>query len=207
MENKNAKSGAFATSSPSCRKYEEVLKYFPDEVFEPIELRPEELVSGEVYTIEDNESNKWTLQFKKLYHNKILCKKVVSHNTSTTDTETLIYYYHFTKFYHATPEEKKLLLGEEQTDWKAKFDELKAKYNKLNENHEKVLVYNDELTEKINQTEVQNNQEKVYFYFSNETDQFMHMNTIDKALVLSCESMDIYEAVKIGVKKSVLVNE
>ena len=101
---------------------------------------------------------------------------------------------------HETVTPEPIELRPEETDWKAKYNELKAKYEKL-------LTYNDELTERINETEIKNNQEKVYFYFSEQMDQFYHHKELESALSLSCNDMEIYEAVCIGKKKSVLVNE
>ena len=337
---------------------EEVLKYFPDEVFEnvslinevnnsqvpeqqkkieseKVELRPKDLVSGEVYTAFDEEIKR-TFIFDYL-SNFVFYKKMLNYDGRIMENKKISIFH---KFYHATPEEKKLLLGEEQTDleyWKkraesatkgleglqkdyneldekynqsekdyykvhqesvellVKYNELNSKYDKqlevdfelsafydnlqitysdlmgkyeelnneneflrsdsvrisenfntlqsryetlvneankldclsgemcdkytkLKDNYEKLSAYNDELTNVINEqsniiTTLRNeikekeSKEKVYFYFSNDTDQYMHRNTIDKALVLSCDDMDIYEAVKIGYKKSVLVSE
>ena len=155
---------------------EEVLKYFPDEVFEPIELRPEDLVSGEVYTMVDKETkDKWTIKLKTIdlnidsrLNNNIVCDMyvhktgaILKHHKCTS---------HYNNIYHATPEEKKLLLGEEQTDWESKYnelkvendslkvgykvlnekyDELRAKYEKLELEHKEIKMYSDDLFNKF----------------------------------------------------------
>lgn len=64
-----------------------------------------------------------------------------------------------------------------------------------------------EKTELKNQTESQNNQEKVYFYFSEQMDYYLSNKDLQDALNLSCNDMEIYEAICIGKKKSVLVSE
>lgn len=115
-----------------------------------------------------------------------------------------------------------------EVDWKAKFEELQKDYDNLNftyqnfmkiyeeqdlaydalaDKYSKLEAYNDELTEKINETETKNNQEKVYFYLDKERNHW-RLN-IDKQIAIddSENHKEIYESVKIGVKKSVLVNE
>lgn len=92
---------------------EEVLKYFPDEVFEPIELRPEE-----------------------------------------------------------------------PTDWEAKYNELKAKFDQLEPKGE-----------------------KVYFYFNEKELLWLACTNKEFAIEFSKNNHPIYEAICIGKKKSVLVNE
>ena len=214
---------------------EEVLKHFPDEFFEPIELRPEELVSGEVYTIEDYNGRKWTFRFDRKENNYLHYFKMLFQIGMDRYSNNWIAHIESDKIFHATPEEKALLLGEEQTDWKAKFEELKDKYTKLE-------AYNDELTEKINELQKeydrlkkdceketdlrrkwadnffslkeeynelfkkQSNQEKVYF-FTTQSGDLRSSSDIETAKVKSGEDYRIYEALKIGVKKSVLVNE
>lgn len=78
--------------------------------------------------------------------------------------------------------EKALLLGEEEpTDWEAKYNELKAKYDQLEQKGEKV-------------------------YFCN-THKGYQIGGLDWAIKNSREQEPIYEAVKLGKKKSVLVKE
>ena len=76
------------------------------------------------------------------------------------------------------------LRQEEPTDWKAMYNELKAKYDQLEPKGEKVYFYLDK--------------EKYHWRLN-----------VDKQIAIddSENHKEIYEAVKIGVKKSVLVNE
>ena len=154
---------------------------------EPIELRPEELVSGEVYTFSLPKNDwKWTFKFKGLNLEKIHDQieyyilyvhhdKKIIFNSSCSHRE---------KYYHATPDEKKLLLGEEETDWEAKYNELKAKYDQLEPKGEKVYFY---FNEKVCEWEIEQDKKLA----------------IDK----SPNYYTIYEGYSIGKKKSVLVNE
>lgn len=205
---------------------EEVLKYFPDEVFEPIELRPEDLLSGEVYTFITNNGYKYTLKFNIIVDDKNLMYFKIFMYQSSAYYINGKFNYLFTKIYHATPEEKALLLGEEALiDWEAKYNQLQGvhqnlerqyrelkesytnSYNELQDKYEKLSAYNDELTERINKTETKNNQEKVYFYLEDMSLGWTFDRNKDSAINLSQSNYNIYEAVKIGVKKSVLVNE
>lgn len=217
---------------------EEVLKYFPDEKFvnvslinevnnsqvteqqnqiesEKVELRPEELVSGEVYTTDDCHGRKWTFSFDRKENSHLHYFKMLFQKGMDRYSNSWLLHVESDKLYHATPEEKALLLGEEKkpievklkitewdlrdaknqaAEWKAKFEELKDKYTKLES-------YNDELTEKINQTENQNNREKVYFC---NTHKGYQIGGLEWAIKNSREQESIYEAVCIGKKKSVL---
>lgn len=152
---------------------------------EPIELRPEDLVKGEVYTLVDKDKQKFTFFCDGKGQNRIHYREMFSHVINKGFTIDYIDYAPSDKIYHATPEEKKLLLGEEEpTDWEAKYNELKAKYDQLEPKGE-----------------------KVYFYLDKERNHW-RLN-IDKQIAIddSENHKEIYEAVKIGVKKSVLVNE
>ena len=223
---------------------DEVLKYFPDEVFEPIELRPEDLVSGEVYKATDEKHGHWWI-FQHLESNT----KYVIHSRCIDYEEDFEGKGEFIannfKYYHATPEEKKLLLGEETphytnleelskdynnlhktySDLMAKYEELQdnyekmelsyvnsietqdAKYDALADRYTKLEAYNDELTERINQTETKNNQEKVYFYRDRDMENIDYTTILEKAITNSDDEQLIYEAICIGKKKSVLVSE
>lgn len=227
---------------------EEVLKYFPDEKFEPIEkgcpfdenvslinevnntqvteqqnqkwsekveLRPEELVSGEVYTLVNFDgNNKFTIQFESYNPkelNPISYKKMRVHSSGVIIEDSICCHTEGIIF-HATPQEKALLLGEEETDWKAKFEELQDKYEKMELSYinsiETQDAKYDALADVYSKLELQqNNQEKVYFYIEPEFNTLMPINSIDKGLPEMPDGCNIYEAVKIGVKKSVLVNE
>ena len=161
---------------------EEVLKHFPDEKFENVSLI--------------NEVN----------------------NTQVTEQQNQI-------------ESEKV-----EVDWKAKFEEeeevseeLTEKYNKLNakfeelqkdyENlhltyqklikiHEKQDLAYDALADKYSKLELQqNNQEKVYIHYNSKREKWLQAESLELALQESPENKNIYEAVKIGVKKSILVSE
>ena len=165
---------------------EEVLKYFPDEVFEPIELRPEDLVSGDVYTLVNTEYNRRFTFIHKHYDsdsaNPILYTKMYAHSLKEFHYNSC-FSLRSIKIYHATAEEKKLLLAEEEpTDWEAKYNELKAKYDQLEPKGE-----------------------KVYFYMDDNIG--VKCGYLQTALDNSKNNHPIYEAIKIGVKKSILVNE
>lgn len=195
---------------------EEVLKYFPDEVFEPIELRPEDLVSGEVYVATFNYGDRYKFIFKHrdTLKNQINYEKMINHSLQRFENANLDKSF---KFYHATPEEKKLLLGEEETELekvKKLLEESNRLYalktiefTKLQEKFEKLSAYNDELTERINQTETKSNQEKVYFYFNEKELLWLACTNKEFAIEFSKNNHPIYEAVCIGKKKSVLVSE
>lgn len=240
---------------------EEVLKYFPDEKFEnvslinevnntqvteqqnqkwseKVELRPEELVSGEVYknVIKFNDETIWEYIYEfiglvgdnEAKYSKMINHDKVLHYNDDLSVRSKAPNVKYIKIYHATPEEKALLLGDEQTDWKSKFEELQNrykvlvteankldvlsgemcdKYTALKASYERLSIYNDELTERINQTEIKNNQEKVYFYLDKERNNW-RLN-IDKQIAIddSENHKEIYEAKVIGKKKSVLVSE
>lgn len=184
---------------------EEVLKYFPDEVFEPIELKPEDLVNGEVYTLIDEFGSKTIFKVNSFIHEWILCEISLINNNLL---KCLLISKNW-KFYHATQEEKELLLGkEEPTDWKAKFEELQKEYEnekdlrgKWAENYFKLKEEYNELFKK------QNNQgEKVYFY-TDYNGSLKSSDDIQIALERCGENYKIFEANIIGKKKSVLVNE
>lgn len=167
---------------------EEVLKYFPDEVFEPTELRLEDLVSGNVYTLVNTEYDRRFTFIHKHYDsdsaNPILYTKMYAHHLKEFHYNSC-FSLRLIKISHATPEEKKLLLGEEEpTDWEAKYNELKAKYDQLEPKGE-----------------------KVYFYFNEKELLWLACTNEEFAIEFSKNNHPIYEAVCIGKKKSVLVNE
>ena len=53
----------------------------------------------------------------------------------------------------------------------------------------------------------QNNQEKVYIHFNSKRETWLQAESLELALQQSEDNKNIYEAIKIGVKKSILVNE
>ena len=192
---------------------EEVLKYFPDEVFEPkaeswkadvskeaIHYKPENIKTEpiekgcpfdeNVSLINEVNNSQVPEQQKEKWSEKI-DEIIDTHVVQKLKPEPI----------ELRPEEKKLLLAEEEpTDWKSKYNELQAKYEKL-------LAYNDELTERINQTETKNNQEKVYFYLEDMSLGWTFGRNKESAINLSQTNCNIYEAYCIGKKKSVLVSE
>lgn len=178
---------------------QEVLKYFPDEVFEPIELRPEDLKVGKVYKATDEKHGHWWI-FQHLESNTkyVIHSRCIDYEKDFEGKGEFIA--NNFKYYHATPEEKKLLLGEEQTDWEAKYNELKAKYDDLKQ---AATESNLALKEKLNQLEPKG--EKVYFYHDGIS--WSYSKSLDDILVASREDYEIYQAIIIGKKKSVLVSE
>lgn len=97
-----------------------------------------------------------------------------------------------------------------ETDYKAKFEELQKRYEVLVTEAHKLDVdcgkICDKYTELKQQLEKQNNQEKVYF-FSDTEGNVRIISDLEYALEMSEEKERIYEAICIGKKKSVLVNE
>lgn len=85
---------------------------------------------------------------------------------------------------HETVTPEPIELRPEETDWEAKYNELKAKYDQLEPKGEKVYFFAD-IEEKI---------------WGKVTDKLV-------AIEFSRDNYEIYEAVCIGKKKSVLVNE
>lgn len=98
-----------------------------------------------------------------------------------------------------------------ETDWKSKFEELQKRYEVLVTEAHKLDVLSGEMCDKYTELKQQiesgNNQEKVYFCYSSVIGKFLFYEDLNEALVTSHEAEPIYEAVKIGVKKSVLVSE
>ena len=96
-----------------------------------------------------------------------------------------------------------------EVDWKAKFEELQKRYEVLVTESHKLDVLSGEMCDKYSelkeQVKKQNNEEKVYFYHDDISWSFSQ--SLNDVLIASREDYEIYEAVKIGVKKSVLVNE
>lgn len=207
---------------------EEVLKYFPDEVFELIELRPEDLKKGEVYTltVNDDKTLKYTFchdtfnkELGRIYYSSFYGHKYG--NFKLND-----YMEHMPggdNIRLATPEESASLLRKKPTDWEAKYNKLQGvhqnlerqyrelkesytnSYNELQAKYEKLSAYNDELTERINQTEIKNNQEKVYFYWA---DRQYYCNVEKQEAIDNSDNLsEVYEAVCIGKKKSILERE
>lgn len=98
-----------------------------------------------------------------------------------------------------------------EVDWKAKFEELQKRYEVLVTEAHKLDILSGEICDKYTelkqQVESGNNEEKVYFYLDKERNHW-RLN-IDKQIAIddSENHKEIYESVKIGVKKSILVNE
>ena len=188
---------------------------------EPIELRPEELVSGEVYknVIKFNNETigEYIYEFiglvggNKAKYSKMINHDKVLHYNDDLSVTTKAPNFKYIKIFHATPEEKALLLGEEETDWKAKFEELQNRYEVLVTESHKLDVLSGEMCDKYTelkeQVENQNNQAKVYFYFDNDLERNLITSNLKDAITNSKENESIYEAICIGKKKSVLVNE
>lgn len=192
---------------------DEVLKYFPDEVFEPIELRPEDLVKGEVYTFINDFGDKSLLKFSGKFNEVEVYYHVLKYENGKIQYNDWVNAKG--KFYHATPEEKKLLLGEEETKPKLKTYEQQLLEVKLKESEYNLMdakkecsdweaKYN-ELKAKFDQLEQKG--EKVYFYFNRDMEKIEIAKSLDEAKINSEECHPIYEAVCIGKKKSILVNE
>jgi hypothetical protein len=98
-----------------------------------------------------------------------------------------------------------------ETDWKAKFEELQKRYEVLVTEAHKLDILSGEMCDKYTelkqQLENQNNQEKVYIHYNSKQEKWLQADTLELALQQSEDNKNIYEAVKIGVKKSILVNE
>lgn len=98
-----------------------------------------------------------------------------------------------------------------EIDYKAKFEQLQKRYEVLVTEAHKLDVLSGEMCDKYTelkqQIESQTNQEKVYIFCNYESNEWSMANELQTALKFSKDEHDIYEAVKIGVKKSVLVNE
>ena len=184
---------------------DEVLKYFPDEVFEPIELRSEDLVSCEVYKnvvkYNDGDICYYIYKFISLNGDDAKYSKMINYKGDVFYNDTVclksnVENIEEKKIYHATPEEKALLLGEEETDWEAKYKEL-----------ENVVYEQSKLIKRL-QNELQEPKgEKVYFFADIEEKIWGKVTDKLVAIEFSRDNYEIYEAVCIGKKKSVLVNE
>lgn len=168
--------------------FEKTLKEFNSLKPEPVELRPEDLVSGEVYRTKGTFD--WIFIFShteigQVWHKKRLClndNTLIQHNG---------WFVNSIRFFHATPEEKALLLGEEETDWEAKYNEL--------------LDVVEEQKKIITMLREEPKGEKVYFYHDGIS--WSYSKSLDDILVASREDYEIYQAIVIGKKKSVLVSE
>lgn len=223
---------------------EEVLKYFPDEKWsekideiidthviqklkpEPIELRPEDLVSGEVYKAVKDSEFSFIFRFVEKKDNMICHDGLIWLNIPNKKSHGWIL--DTNKFYHATPEEKKLLLGEEQTELEnikklleesnrlyalktIEFTKLQEKYEELQDLSDAIKEDWDKKVEEIehlkSKQQLEPKGEKVYFYFDRDMEKFDYSESLDEAKINSEECQPIYEAVCIGKKKSVLVSE
>ena len=150
-------------------------------------LKPEQMESGKWYVVDD-----FLIKFEKIEEERIyryksfdlecklnfsnirdgfLCIKNHSKIRYATKEEVLKYF----------PDE---VFEPEQTDWKAKYNELKAKYDQLEPKGEKVYFY---FNEKVCEWEIEQDKKLA----------------IDK----SPNYYTIYEGYSIGKKKSVIVNE
>ena len=253
---------------------EEVLKYFPDEVFEnvslinevnnsqvpeqqkekwsekideiidthvvqklkpePIELRPEDLVSGEVYTLVSPSGHKYTFTHNgfNVANSKVYYDLMYSHKSKKLFSKDKGQYFYMDididedKFYHATPEEKALLLGEEETELEKvkklleesnrlyalktiEFTKLQEKYDELQELSDAIKEDWDKKVEEIehlkSKQQLEPKGEKVYFYMDDNIG--IKCSDLQTALDYSKNNHPIYEAICIGKKKSVLVSE
>ena len=156
---------------------------------EPIELRPEDLEEGETYTLTVNSDKtvKYTFCYDRFDKelDRIYYSSFYGHKYANPRFNNYMDYDPGDDNIRlATPEEAASLLKSEPTDWEAMYNELKAKFDQLEQKGE-----------------------KVYFYFNRDMEKIEIANSLDEAKVNSEECHPIYEAVKIGVKKSVLVNE
>jgi len=108
-----------------------------------------------------------------------------------------------------TEQQNKIESEKVEVDWKAKFEELQKRYEVLVTEANKLDVLSGEMCDKYSelkeQVKKQNNEEKVYFYHDDISWSFSQ--SLNDVLIASREDYEIYEAVKIGVKKSILVNE
>lgn len=169
---------------------------------EKVELRPENLVSGEVYRAVKDSEFSFIFRFLEKKYNMIWHDGLTWLNIPNKKSHGWIL--DTNKFYHATPEEKKLLLGEEQTDWEAKYNELKVENDSLKVGYRVLNEKFDELRVKFDQLEPKG--EKVYFY-TDHSGNLRISNDIQFALEKAGEDYRIYESNVIGKKKSVLIDE
>ena len=98
-------------------------------------------------------------------------------------------------------------LKPEQMDWKNKFEESQENYSNLISEYNKLLAHNDELTNQINEFKAKESKEKVYFFMDKDFISYDFEKSIEEAVARCTENHRIFEAICIGVKKSVLVNE
>ena len=154
---------------------------------EPETLKPEQMESGKWYVI------------KTSYEHLSKLNEVFEGDVSISQSYNLSALYNEGGGYLITSEIKSIrpatkeevlkyfpdeVFEHEPTDWKAMYQELKAKYDQLEPKGE-----------------------KVYFYFNEKTGHIGFNENLDVALKLSPQGNEIYQAVCIGKKKSVLVNE
>lgn len=188
----------------------------------PETLKPEQMESGKWYVIITQ--FKFLSKFKELFENKILEYKGYSYYGDRINGDIPLAYLDDIKSIRPATKEEVLkyfpyevfepieLRSEETTDWEAKYNELKVENDSLkviyrlqSEKKAKIEAYNDELTERINQLEQKG--EKVYFYFNEKKGHISFTENLETALNHSPQDNEIYEAICIGKKKSVLVNE
>lgn len=187
-------------------------------------LKPEQMESGKWYVIET--SFNYLIKFKETLDSIVKAFSCYNNYLETHEKDNAIIcsYSDIKSIRPATNEEvlkyfpnevfEPIELKPEETDWKAKFKELQKINNEIveaNRNYERqyreLRHANDELNKKIIDIEFeQNNQEKVYFYLT--VDKVVYSTIhIQTAIDKSKNESEIYEAICIGVKKSVLVNE
>ena len=186
------------------------------------QVEPEQMESGKWYVIET--VYLWLIKFKNITNQNVSVYKSIC-------IDSLVKYkyedfnqckiQHIKSIRHATNEEvlkyfddevfEPMELKPEETDWKSKFEELQNRYEVLVTESHKLDVLSGEMCDKYSelkeQVKKQNNQEKVYIHYNSKQEKWLQADTLELALLQSEENKNIYEAVKIGVKKSILVNE
>jgi hypothetical protein len=190
------------------------------------QVEPEQMESGKWYVIET--VYLWLIKFKNINNQDVNVFKSIS---ICTDSVVKYKYedfcqckiQHIKSIRHATNEEVLKYFDEKfeqqnqiepekvEVDWKAKFEELQNRYEVLVTESHKLDVLSGEMCDKYSelkeQVKKQNNQEKVYIHYNSKQEKWLQADTLELALLQSEENKNIYEAVKIGVKKSILVNE
>lgn len=156
-------------------------------------LKPEQMESGKWYFLKTHDFE-WFIKFLKIEKSSICIEKVVEKDKPNSRFTKKLNHCDISVVELIRPATKEEVLKYfpdevfEPTDWKAKFEELQKRY--------------DELLSR------QNNQgEKVYFFSDIEEKIWGKVTDKNLAIEFSRDNYEIYEAVCIGKKKSVLVNE
>ena len=175
---------------------EEVLKYFPDEKFEPIELKPKETDWKAKYN-----------ELKNMYLNLSLINDEFTeiYNELNAKFDALADKYTKLEAYNDELTERinkfEMEETEQQVTFRRKHEDLLEAYDILNKQY-------DELKAKYDQLEPKG--EKVYFYTTDLQGWDVHFeftDSLEKALNFATSETEVFEAIKLGKKKSVLVSE